>query len=173
MAARVPVHVGVLRADIRSVKSAPATPPDALRSAFSRPEAVSAERPSGKAWSSCAKKGRRSQSQIGPFVSLVDLASVRQAQFIREAIESVCLADAVVEPSGIAGLHEILQSQWPPRLRRYRPVLPVRMKTYAASCCRWRTTKRTWTAVDSAKAHLDRARRLSLIDAGHVPRLNK
>src|SRR6478672_13792128 len=49
--------------------------------------------------------------QIGSFVSLVDLARVSEAQFVREAIECASLKDVAVDAAGLAGLREILQGQ--------------------------------------------------------------
>src|SRR3954462_11731135 len=49
--------------------------------------------------------------QIGSFVSLVDLARVSEAQFIREAIECASLRDLDVDSAGIASLRGILQAQ--------------------------------------------------------------
>ncbi|MFJ4028931.1 GntR family transcriptional regulator [Paenarthrobacter sp. NPDC089714] len=111
--------------------------------------------------------------QIGSFVSLVDLARVGQAQFIREAIECASLADVVAEPSGIAGLREILQAQWDAEAAGDIDRFFRLDEDFHRELLQLAGHEAAWNAVNSAKAHLDRARRLSLIDAGHVATLIK
>ncbi|KNC20140.1 transcriptional regulator [Arthrobacter sp. RIT-PI-e] len=111
--------------------------------------------------------------QIGTFVSLVDIERVTQAQFIREAIECASLNDAVarVTEEDLTSLRSILAQQEVTEIegdvekffaldeRFHRKLLSVGGHESA------------WAAVTSAKAHLDRARRLSLIDTRPISTL--
>ncbi|MDR6987488.1 DNA-binding GntR family transcriptional regulator [Paenarthrobacter nitroguajacolicus] len=109
--------------------------------------------------------------QIGSFVSLVDLERVAQAQFIREAIECASLADVVAGPDGVSGLREILQAQWDAEAEGDIDRFFRLDEDFHRELLQLAGHGAAWNAVNSAKAHLDRARRLSLIDSGHVATL--
>jgi DNA-binding GntR family transcriptional regulator len=109
--------------------------------------------------------------QIGSFVSLVDLERVAQAQFIREAIECASLADVVADASGVAGLRGILQAQWDAEAAGDIDQFFRLDEDFHRELLQLAGHGAAWNAVNSAKAHLDRARRLSLIDSGHVSSL--
>jgi DNA-binding GntR family transcriptional regulator len=109
--------------------------------------------------------------QIGSFVSLVDLGRVAEAQFVREAIECASLADLVVDEQAIAGLRSILAEQ-----RRANAEGDVEGffsldEDFHRELLRLAGHGSAWSAVNSAKAHLDRARRLSLIETRPVETL--
>jgi DNA-binding GntR family transcriptional regulator len=109
--------------------------------------------------------------QIGSFVSLVDLARVSEAQFVREAIECASLKDATVDAAGLAGLREILQSQ---RIADAGGDVEEFFRLdedFHRELLRLAGHESAWAAVNSAKAHLDRARRLSLLDARPISTL--
>jgi GntR family transcriptional regulator, rspAB operon transcriptional repressor len=102
--------------------------------------------------------------QLGTFVSRVDTEKVADAQFVREAIEVASLKDAVRDRSDddIARLRDNLAAQSEPDLsmddffeldEKFHQAL-LTAGGHAAA----------WRSVESAKAHLDRARRLGLRD---------
>jgi GntR family transcriptional regulator, rspAB operon transcriptional repressor len=109
--------------------------------------------------------------QIGSFVSLVDLGRVAEAQFVREAIECASLKDAVVDDSGLAGLREILAAQRNAEAGGDVEEFFRLDEDFHRELLRLAGHESAWTAVNSAKAHLDRARRLSLIDTRPVSTL--
>jgi GntR family transcriptional regulator, rspAB operon transcriptional repressor len=109
--------------------------------------------------------------QIGSFVSLVDLGRVAEAQFVREAIECASLKDAVVDASGLAGLREILAAQRDAESTGDVEEFFRLDEDFHRELLRLAGHESAWTAVNSAKAHLDRARRLSLIDTRPVSTL--
>ncbi|MGO4586778.1 GntR family transcriptional regulator [Arthrobacter sp. 2RAF6] len=109
--------------------------------------------------------------QIGSFVSLVDLGRVAEAQFVREAIECASLVDAVVDRDGIAGLREILEDQRGAEAAGDIDEFFRLDEDFHRELLRLAGHETAWTAVNSAKAHLDRARRLSLIDTRPVSTL--
>lgn len=109
--------------------------------------------------------------QIGSFVSLVDLGRVAEAQFVREAIECASLKDAVVDASGLAGLREILAAQGDAESAGDVEEFFRLDEDFHRELLRLAGHESAWTAVNSAKAHLDRARRLSLIDTRPVSTL--
>lgn len=109
--------------------------------------------------------------QIGSFVSLVDLGRVAEAQFVREAIECASLVDAVVDGEGTAGLREILNDQRGAEAAGDTDEFFRLDEDFHRELLRLAGHETAWTAVNSAKAHLDRARRLSLIDTRPVSTL--
>ncbi|MFP3459894.1 GntR family transcriptional regulator [Arthrobacter globiformis] len=109
--------------------------------------------------------------QIGSFVSLVDLGRVAEAQFVREAIECASLKDAVVDATGLAGLREILAAQRDAEASGDVEEFFRLDEDFHRELLRLAGHESAWTAVNSAKAHLDRARRLSLIDTRPVSTL--
>jgi DNA-binding GntR family transcriptional regulator len=109
--------------------------------------------------------------QIGSFVSLVDLGRVAEAQFVREAIECASLRDAVVDDAGMAGLREILQSQTDADSSGDVEEFFRLDEDFHRELLRLAGHESAWAAVNSAKAHLDRARRLSLIETRPIATL--
>lgn len=109
--------------------------------------------------------------QIGSFVSLVDLGRVSEAQFVREAIECASLRDLSVDEAGIAGLRVILQSQADADARNDVEEFFRLDEEFHRELLRLAGHESAWAAVNSAKAHLDRARRLSLLDTRPVATL--
>lgn len=109
--------------------------------------------------------------QIGSFVSLVDLGRVSEAQFVREAIECASLRDAQVDSSGIAGLRQILQRQTAAEAGCDIEEFFTLDEDFHRELLRLAGHGSAWAAVNSAKAHLDRARHLSLLDAKPISTL--
>ncbi|MGM9471455.1 GntR family transcriptional regulator [Pseudarthrobacter sp. YS3] len=109
--------------------------------------------------------------QIGSFVSLVDLARVSEAQFVREAIECASMRDLSVDSEGIAGLRRILQSQTDADAGGDIEEFFRLDEDFHRELLRLAGHESAWAAVNSAKAHLDRARRLSLLDTRPISTL--
>jgi len=109
--------------------------------------------------------------QIGSFVSLVDLSRVSEAQFVREAIECASLRDLSVDAAGITGLRVILQSQREADANSDVEEFFRLDEEFHRELLRLAGHESAWAAVNSAKAHLDRARRLSLLDTRPVSTL--
>jgi DNA-binding GntR family transcriptional regulator len=109
--------------------------------------------------------------QIGSFVSLVDLARVSEAQFVREAIECASLRDLAVSDEGIAGLRLILASQTEADAHKDIEEFFRLDEEFHRELLRLAGHESAWAAVNSAKAHLDRARRLSLLDTRPIATL--
>jgi DNA-binding GntR family transcriptional regulator len=109
--------------------------------------------------------------QIGSFVSLVDLARVSEAQFVREAIECASLRDLTVGAAGIAGLRVILQGQTEADANSDVEEFFRLDEEFHRELLRLAGHESAWAAVNSAKAHLDRARRLSLLDTRPISTL--
>lgn len=109
--------------------------------------------------------------QIGSFVSLVDLGRVSEAQFVREAIECASLRDLAVDSAVIAGLREILQAQSDADARGNVEEFFRLDEDFHRELLRLAGHESAWAAVNSAKAHLDRARRMSLLDTRPVSTL--
>jgi DNA-binding GntR family transcriptional regulator len=109
--------------------------------------------------------------QIGSFVSLVDLGRVSEAQFVREAIECASLRDLSVDDAGIAGLRVILQSQTEADANSDVEEFFRLDEEFHRELLRLAGHESAWSAVTSAKAHLDRARRLSLLDTRPIATL--
>jgi DNA-binding GntR family transcriptional regulator len=109
--------------------------------------------------------------QIGSFVSLVDLGRVAQAQFVREAIECASLNDFAADGPAMAGLRGILAAQRDAEAEGDVEEFFRLDEDFHRELLRLAGHESAWTAVNSAKAHLDRARRLSLIDTRPVSTL--
>ncbi|MCJ1696080.1 MULTISPECIES: GntR family transcriptional regulator [Rathayibacter] len=107
--------------------------------------------------------------QRGSFVSRVDPERVAQAQFIREAIECASLAqvaaESEVDPAGLAALHDILDDQREADAEEDVERFFRLDEDFHRALLDLSGHGSAWNAVNSAKAHLDRARRLSLVDA--------
>jgi DNA-binding GntR family transcriptional regulator len=111
--------------------------------------------------------------QIGTFVSLVDIDRVTQAQFVREAIECASLVDAVerVDDPDLEALHEVLDQQRAAERSRDTEKFFALDEEFHRELLRVGGHESAWTTVTSAKAHLDRARRLSLLDTRPITTL--
>lgn len=100
--------------------------------------------------------------QVGSFVSRVDPAKVRDAQFIREAIELASLADipADPDPDQVAALQDNIA-------RQHAPGIDVEDffaldEEFHHGLLGLGGHADVWSTVVAAKGHLDRARRLGL-----------
>jgi DNA-binding GntR family transcriptional regulator len=111
--------------------------------------------------------------QIGTFVSLVDIERVTQAQFIREAIECASLEDAVgrLVPGDLQRLRDVLAEQHAAEVDGDIERFFTLDEQFHRELLTAGGHEPAWTAVTAAKAHLDRARRLSLLDARPVAAL--
>jgi DNA-binding GntR family transcriptional regulator len=111
--------------------------------------------------------------QIGTFVSLVDPERVRQAQFVREAIECTSLAQARPPFSAeqVADLRAILDSQGEADAAGDHDRFFELDEEFHRSLLALAGNGSAWGTVNAAKAHLDRARRLSLIDTRPIGEL--
>lgn len=106
---------------------------------------------------------------LGTFVSRVDLQRVADAQFVREAIEVASLADAAdrADDAAMATLRDVLDEQRAAeddieRFFQLDEKFHQLLLTAGGHASAWRT-------VVSAKAHLDRARRLGMRMVSPVP----
>ena len=109
--------------------------------------------------------------QIGSFVSLVDLGAGFGSAVRPGGHRMRIPSDLAVDAAGLAGLREILQGQ---------PVAEANSdveeffrldEDFHRELLRLAGHESAWAAVNSAKAHLDRARRLSLLDARPIATL--
>ncbi|MFC4565799.1 GntR family transcriptional regulator [Nocardiopsis mangrovi] len=104
--------------------------------------------------------------QVGSFVSLVDPERVKQAQFVREAIE--CASLTQVDPHAvrerIGGLRAILDAQKKTAQTGDHDRFFELDEEFHRALLALAGHESAWGTVNAAKAHLDRARRLSLID---------
>jgi DNA-binding GntR family transcriptional regulator len=104
--------------------------------------------------------------QVGTFVSLVDPERVAEAQFIREAIECSSLA-SVGLPLPVAdgdALADNLRRQDGVAARNDADAFFELDEEFHRTLLRIGGHESAWRTVTSQKAHLDRARRLSLVD---------
>jgi DNA-binding GntR family transcriptional regulator len=104
--------------------------------------------------------------QVGSFVSLVDPERVGQAQFIREAIECTSLAQAEppFSPEHVADLRTALLAQRDADAAGDHDRFFALDEEFHRALLALAGRESAWRTVNAAKAHLDRARRLSLID---------
>lgn len=100
--------------------------------------------------------------QVGTFVSRVDPDRVRDAQFLREAVELAALDDvpADLDANVVAELRTNLDQQRAPGigLEEFFDL----DEAFHHGLLRLSGHERAWSTVVSAKGHLDRARRLGL-----------
>jgi DNA-binding GntR family transcriptional regulator len=104
--------------------------------------------------------------QVGTFVSLVDPERVAEAQFIREAIECTSL-DSVTLPLSTADVDSLtdnLQRQVAVAQRNDTEAFFELDEEFHRTLLGTAGHASAWRTVTSQKAHLDRARRLSLVD---------
>lgn len=104
--------------------------------------------------------------QVGSFVSLVDPERVGQAQFIREAVECTSLAQArpPFSPEHVADLRTNLRAQHEADAAGDHDRFFALDEEFHRALLALAGHESAWGTVNAAKAHLDRARRLSLID---------
>ncbi|MEE2040646.1 GntR family transcriptional regulator [Nocardiopsis sp. CT-R113] len=104
--------------------------------------------------------------QVGSFVSLVDPERVGQAQFIREAVECTSLAQAEppFSPAHVADLRDNLRAQHDAEAAGDHDRFFALDEEFHRALLALAGHESAWRTVNAAKAHLDRARRLSLID---------
>ncbi|MBB4688151.1 GntR family transcriptional regulator [Amycolatopsis jiangsuensis] len=100
--------------------------------------------------------------QLGTFVSRVDPQRVADAQFVREAVEVASLADAAerLDAPSLAALRRLLDAQ---RAAEHDTEAFFQLdEEFHQLLLTVGGHANTWRTVVSAKAHLDRARRLGL-----------
>lgn len=104
--------------------------------------------------------------QVGTFVSLVDPDRVTQAQFIREAIECASLesVELPLAAEDAAMLADVLARQEEAVESQDRNAFFELDEEYHRTLLRIADHESAWETVTAQKAHLDRARRLSLVD---------
>ena len=107
--------------------------------------------------------------QVGSFVSRVDPDRVRDAQFLREAVELAALDDvpAELDPDVVAELRANLDRQRAPGidLEEFFGL----DEAFHHGLLRLSGHDRAWSTVVAAKGHLDRARRLGLKETPPAP----
>lgn len=109
--------------------------------------------------------------QFGSFVSLVDPMRVADAQFVREAIECASVADIVLDDEGITRLNALLDEQRDADAAKDLDEFFRLDEAFHRELLRLAGHEAAWNTVNSAKAHMDRARRLSLVDARPIATL--
>jgi GntR family transcriptional regulator, rspAB operon transcriptional repressor len=180
-----PERVGALR--LARAANAPVPPLSARRRvhALLRARIVSLELPPGTALSENEVAGELQVSRtpvreslilladeelaeiyprLGTFVARIGLQAVREAQFVREAIELAALRESVarVRPDDVADLRELVRAQRQTvadggggRFFELDEAFHRRLLATSGHATAWKV-------VNTAKAHLDRARRASL-----------
>lgn len=108
--------------------------------------------------------------QVGSFVSRVDPARVAEAQFVREAIECASLLEISLplSDSHHEQLRQNLRDQHRADVAGDIEQFFQLDEEFHRTLLRIAGHEPAWTTVNSAKAHLDRARRLSLVSARPV-----
>lgn len=104
--------------------------------------------------------------QVGTFVSLVDPERVAQAQFVREAIEcsSLQMVEVPIDPGDEDALADNLGLQDRAAAAGRTEEFFELDEEFHQTLLRIAGHESAWSTVTSAKAHLDRARRMSLVD---------
>ena len=107
--------------------------------------------------------------QLGSFVARIDVQQVRDAQFIREAVELAALhaAAARATPADIAALRALIAAQ----READAPTFFTLDDDFHRSLMAAAGHESAWRIVGSAKGHLDRVRRLSLPIPNTIERL--
>ncbi|MDR2453151.1 MAG: GntR family transcriptional regulator [Bifidobacteriaceae bacterium] len=100
--------------------------------------------------------------RIGSFVSRVDLREVREAQFLRQAVELAALGEipAAPDPAIVQQLQDNLQAQTAAGLSD--EAFFALDDSFHEGLLELSGHGKAWSTVQAAKAHLDRARRLGL-----------
>jgi DNA-binding GntR family transcriptional regulator len=104
--------------------------------------------------------------QVGTFVSHVDLRRVAEAQFLREAIECTALAglkDDYTSSPVLVRLRANLTQQREAQAEGDSERFFALDEEFHRLLLELSGRQGAWSSVDAAKAHLDRARRLSLM----------
>lgn len=111
--------------------------------------------------------------QVGTFVSLVDPDRVAEAQFIREAIECTSLdsIELPLSPADVDVLSDNLDRQVSVAERDDADAFFELDEKFHRTLLRISGHGSAWGTVTSQKAHLDRARRLSLVHTRPLPTL--
>ena len=107
--------------------------------------------------------------QLGSFVARIDVQQVRDAQFIREAVELAALhaAAARATPADIAALRALIAAQREADATTFFTLDDDFHRSLMAAAGH----ESAWRIVGSAKGHLDRVRRLSLPIPNTIERL--
>lgn len=100
--------------------------------------------------------------RIGTFVTLVDLQRIRDAQFLREAIETNSILDFPDSHEAIRPLCELLQHQQRAAETSDSDSFFELDEDFHRTLLEQAGHGTAWKTVNSAKAHLDRARRLTM-----------
>lgn len=113
------------------------------------------------------------QAQRGTFVRKISAKAVRDARFVREAIETVVLREAVGRLSGafFTAMHELVAAQRAAAagnaLERFLALDDAFHRAFATAI----DHGHAWTVVEAQKAQIDRVRYLSLPGATPIDRL--
>ena len=111
--------------------------------------------------------------QSGSFVAPIDIAHVREAQFIREHLECGIIREiaAMIDRRGLADLRRLLDQQ----RDAHEHSDPARFydldEDLHATFCRIAGRPGVWRVIQGNKLHMDRVRQLSLPIADQIPRL--
>jgi len=107
--------------------------------------------------------------QLGSFVARIDVQQVRDAQFIREAVELAALhaAAARATPADVAALRALIAAQRKADATTFFTLDDDFHRSLMAAAGH----ESAWRIVGSAKGHLDRVRRLSLPIPNTIERL--
>jgi DNA-binding GntR family transcriptional regulator len=103
-------------------------------------------------------------SQVGTFVAKIDAEQVREAQFIRQALECACVRDLVARATAadVAELRQGLEDQRRCQERDDDQGFYVADERFHRRMTEMSGHGGVWATVRRAKVHLDRVRRLSL-----------
>jgi DNA-binding GntR family transcriptional regulator len=102
--------------------------------------------------------------QMGTFVARIDMAAVKEAQFIREAIELAVIGKAaqMATDDDVKRLNELLERQSTANARGDLDAFYAADEALHATFSDICGFKNTWRTARAVKTHLDRVRRLSL-----------
>lgn len=100
--------------------------------------------------------------RVGTFVTLVDLQRIKDAQFLREAIETESVIDFPNSAASVAHLRQILSQQETAVKEGDSSAFFELDEAFHRALMEQAGHGTAWKTVNSAKAHLDRARRLTL-----------
>jgi DNA-binding GntR family transcriptional regulator len=98
--------------------------------------------------------------QAGTFVSRIDLAAVREAQFVRQALETAVAIEAASSASGGAVFEPILERQERAIRDKDFPAFFASDEDLHRTVFELGGHGATWRLVQAAKSHLDRVRQL-------------
>ena len=115
------------------------------------------------------------QPQSGSFVAPIDVARVREAQFIREHLECGIIREIAVriDRRGLAALRRLLDQQQ----EAQEDNDPARFydldEDLHANFCRIAGRPGVWRVIQGNKLHMDRVRQLSLPIADQIPPVDR